>query len=57
MTHDVTEMTALEMEQVSGGVTMSPDGKSCTEPREPEKRPTSGMNQGGPLAVVIAVLS
>ena len=53
MTYKIEEMKAFETQLVSGGVTMSADGKSCTDPRgdglggdlEP------GLQEGGPEQV------
>lgn len=50
MAHELKEMTTVETKMVSGGVTMTPDGKGCTEPKSP-KKPDFGMEQGGPLAL------
>lgn len=53
MTYKIEEMTAFETQLVSGGVIMSPDGSTCTEPRGTHK-PIVSTEQGGPLAVELA---
>lgn len=49
----IKTITNTELALVAGGVTMSPDGKSCTEHDDVFGKPTGSEESGGPLVVDI----
>jgi hypothetical protein len=51
MTSIITTMFADEIALIAGGVTESPDGKSCTEQGDFPGKPTGSEEWGGPLQI------
>jgi hypothetical protein len=51
MINTIKTLSAAELVLIAGGVTESPDGKSCTEHDDVFGKPTGSDEWGGPLAL------